>query len=115
LAPISGAAWRLLAYNLGGTTSIARLSISNVFGTPVNLVRWGTNRFAFNTTSNMLYLVKPDAEIQIASTLSNTVALANQSLALQWRLSNAGPASAAVTVSNRVPDLARFATGSTGG
>ena len=114
LTPGGGTVWWLLAYELGGLSPVASLSISNVFGTPVNLVRWGTNRFAFNTTSNRLYLVKEEAKLQFTSILSNVVVLAHQPLALQWQVSNAGPAATAVTVSNRVPDYASFVGGAAG-
>jgi len=112
LTPLAGTDWRLLVYELGGLSPVASLSISNVVGTPVNLVRWGTNRLAFNTSSNMLYLVKAEARVQFTSLLSNSVVLAHQPLVIQWNLSNAGPATTVVTVSNRVPAFANFANGS---
>ncbi len=54
-----GAVWQLRAYDPLTTDLVGTVAITNVFGTPSALTRWGDDGLAFCTTSNQVFLLRP--------------------------------------------------------
>jgi hypothetical protein len=46
------------SFDLTHFTSVNSITISNVSGTPLRLIRWGQNGLAFNTTAGEVYLIQ---------------------------------------------------------
>jgi hypothetical protein len=49
--------YTLEAFNLTQFTSVAEITIPNVIGTPLRLIRWGQDGLAFNTDGGEVYIV----------------------------------------------------------
>ncbi len=55
-----GTTWSLRAYDANTLALIDSLTVSNVLGTPSRLTQWGTNGFAFRTSSNQVFVLRTD-------------------------------------------------------
>lgn len=54
---VSGTAATLQSFNLTTFALVSSMTIPNVTGNPLRLVRWGQNGLAFNTDSGQIYLI----------------------------------------------------------
>jgi hypothetical protein len=52
-----GSTATIKSFNLTTTALIGSITISNVTGNPVKLIRWGQNGLAFNTDSGQIFLI----------------------------------------------------------
>jgi hypothetical protein len=106
---MTGTTASLRAYDASSVALLGSLTITNVFGTPSSLIRWGTNGLAFRTSSNQLFLVRsplvqPSASADVRLQLSGPVMVPVASNAtFTVTLTNQGPATAeTIWVNNTV-------------
>jgi hypothetical protein len=68
------------SYNLTNFAYMNSLTMSNVQGEPINMIRWGTSGLAFNTDTGQVYLV------DISTLLQPAPAGADQNRKAKWHL-----------------------------
>src|SRR6185437_228141 len=54
----SNTTWRVQAYEPTTTALLSSMTVSNVLGSPLTLLRWGEDGLAFCTSSNQLFLLR---------------------------------------------------------
>ncbi len=112
--------WRLLAYDSIAQALVSSATLSNLLGTPLNLIRWGTNGLAFNTSGNQIHLFKgtplPSSaatDLVLAQSADASPVLVGSNASLTITVSNAGPSAASeVVVAVLFDSLANFANAS---
>ena len=117
--------WRLLAYDSIAQTLVSSTTLSNLLGNPLNLIRWGTNGIAFNTSGDQIFLFKgtplPSSaatDLVLTQSAGANPVLVGSNASLTISISNAGPSAASgVVVAVRFDSLANFvdASGTQGG
>jgi uncharacterized repeat protein (TIGR01451 family) len=101
--------WQLKVHELDSRRWLGTLPISNLYGTPTSLIRWGTNGLAFRTSSNQLFVIRtpftqPEASADIAVQLTGPTGpvTVGEAIAVTVTVTNAGPAAASqVLITNR--------------
>jgi uncharacterized repeat protein (TIGR01451 family) len=92
-----GTNWQLRAYQLGTFASRGTNTIAGVQGTPYGLLRCGSDRIAFNTTSNQLFIIptslasttpSPTADIGVSQSVTQDFLA--QTLSFDITLTNSG-------------------------
>ncbi len=93
-----GQTWRLLSFDGRTRQLISSTELNDIVGTPVNLIRWGSNGLAFSTTADRLCLLKgrptpsdPAVDLVAAQTVGANAVLAGSNGIFSITVSNAGP------------------------
>lgn len=107
-------AWFLRQYAHSNYSLQREIRIPGLLGQPKSLTRWGTDRLAFLTSSNQMFLVRPSlaiADLTVQHTSFPTQALAGQTVQISLSVSNRGSSfEPDAIITNTIPALTRLLT-----
>lgn len=109
----NGANWELKAFDRTTFGLLDSLLITNVIGHPASLIRCGSDRLAFRTTGNQLFIVRlplaDQADLTVSQTALPDPAVLGLDLSLMVQVTNALPVTVpGVTIRNQLPSSARL-------
>ena len=116
----SGSLTTFQAFDRNTLRPVGGLNLPNVSGQPSSFVQCGTNRFAFRTTGNQLYLVDTSvlytnsaADLSLALQAAPAEPAVGSNLTYSIMVSNGGPASSfGVWLTNQIPSSSTLVSAS---
>jgi uncharacterized repeat protein (TIGR01451 family) len=103
-----GTSFELRAFAVGAYQALGTNTLSGILGTPASLIRCGSDRLAFRTSSNQVFIVHttlvPTADLLLTGTSAPPALLAGQLITINLSIKNSGPTTATnVVVTNALP------------
>ena len=103
-----GANFELRAFPVGAYQALGTNTLSGILGTPASLIRCGSDRLAFRTSSNQVFIVHtpliPTSDLLLTGTSAPPSLLAGQLITINLSIKNSGPTTATnVVVTNALP------------